>query len=99
MARTVPRAVKRNLNETTACSRPVLPLSARDSLGILWRLDRTRYNGIVEVVGSIPTGSTNQDKGLAGRLAKPFFSYGGPAEDLVAIGGPGRRKPCQGIIA
>ncbi len=25
-----------------------------------------RYNGIVEVDGSIPSGSTNQDKGFAG---------------------------------
>ena len=32
-----------------------------------------RYNGIVEVTGSIPVGSTNWYKGLADKWAEPFF--------------------------
>ena len=31
-----------------------------------------RYNGIVEVTGSIPVGSTNEKKGLVARSARPF---------------------------
>ena len=34
-----------------------------------------RYNGIVEVTGSIPVGSTNSKKGLA-MMAKPFGVLG-----------------------
>jgi hypothetical protein len=32
-----------------------------------------RYNGIVEVVGSIPSGSTNNFKDLADIFAEPFL--------------------------
>ena len=46
------------------------------SLGAIAQLGE-RYNGIVEVDGSIPSGSTNQKEGLA-RRANPFFFLANP---------------------
>jgi hypothetical protein len=48
-----------------------------------------RYNGIVEVIGSIPIGSTNSMKGLAGnRQALPVLSQ-------HCVGTEGRRPHRQ----
>jgi hypothetical protein len=44
-----------------------------------------RYNGIVEVTGSIPVGSTNYIKGLARRLAKPFLIAEAPRKSREAF--------------
>ena len=43
---------------------PAKPAEANE-IGAIAQLGE-RYNGIVEVTGSIPVGSTNKDKGLAG---------------------------------
>ena len=48
------------------------PKPAGKEFGAIAQLGE-RLNGIQEVVGSIPSGSTNKIKGLAGFLAKPFF--------------------------
>src|SRR5579885_1449504 len=42
-----------------------VPAAPRTRFGAIAQLGE-RYNGIVEVRGSIPLGSTNRDKGLAG---------------------------------
>jgi hypothetical protein len=56
-----------------------------------------RYNGIVEVTGSIPVGSTKFSKGL-GRYAKPFrFSgkHGGSISEKFGPDGKRRVSKCR----
>src|SRR5271170_4944822 len=51
--------------------RPAVPNFGAQIRGAIAQLGE-RYNGIVEVTGSIPVGSTNQMKGLAAPPVKPF---------------------------
>jgi hypothetical protein len=65
---------KRSTKAGHAGEEPIFPLPARPGVpnfaaradpGAIAQLGE-RYNGIVEVTGSIPVGSTNEIKGLSG---------------------------------
>ena len=63
-----------------------------------------RYNGIVEVVGSIPSGSTIFIKGLANdrwvlfvvhAVANLIRRHGGPIYNTAALAWPLKQKGCR----